>query len=171
MVDFFVLLNSGDFVLLNDGTSKVILNSTADNGVIVQGIHATQLISDPKRKLKQYELTAGGQISRVSILTATGKIQRLSVNPVTAKLSRISENVATSKITRLYEMVAKGTSYHKIKSVYTLGATAQIFAKDHTKETQYYHKKQLDKYVKESKVSKLRKIFDLYKEEAYDDDE
>lgn len=30
MADFFVLLNSGDYVLLNDGTSRVLLNSSTE---------------------------------------------------------------------------------------------------------------------------------------------
>lgn len=163
----FVLLNSGDYALLNDGTSKIILNEGAEEpGVIISGTHAIQVLGDPKPKLKQYELTAGGKISRVSVLMAFARIQRIVSFEAYARLLRVSESAATAKITRLHEHIATSDTFQRIRAEYSLDATASTFERNEDKERQARATDAVDRFVRESKVAKLKKLFDLYREES-----
>ena len=154
MADFFVLLNSGDYVLLNDGTSRVLLNSSTpavDNGVIISGQHATPLIGSiapPKRQtnIKEYELIALGKITRTVSILAKCTIIKIMMSEVRGRISRLfHENTALSKITRLIENInAKSFTY--------------------VNENDYQHAKKIQESRRIAKVKRLRSMFEEYKE-------
>lgn len=162
MEQSFLLLNSGDFVLLNSG-DKVLLNGDV-GGVGIVGTHATELIGRgrvQRRKRKQFELEATARISRSSLLTASAKLEKIFELYATGKLFRTLELFATGRITRLYEKVASGQTYQKIKRLYTLTASSDVFDKDESKKIEEF----VDRQSKGIKLSKLRKLFKIYKDE------
>lgn len=148
----FVLLNSGDFVLLNSG-DKVLLNeAVAAGGVDVQGTHALPVIGvvepRPKPRIKEFELTAIGKITRNSLFHATARLRRVLDFAALSKIIKPVETffTANSKITRAHGYLAEATTY----------------SADPQKELEWNRNNTIDRYVKESKVRKLKDLYDMY---------
>ena len=152
MPNFFVLLNSGDFVVLNDGTSKVILNSsTVEGGVVIENQHAVPLIGSiapPKRQtnIREFELIALGKITRTVSIFAKCTLIKIMISEVKGRISRLfTENTASSKITRLIE---------------------NINAKSYTfvDEKAYQHAKKIQESRRLTRIKRLRRLFEDYKD-------
>lgn len=152
MANFFVLLNTGDYVLQNDGSSRVLLNSStgAATGVIIDGTHATQLIGSiappkPKPRVKEYELIALGKVTRKITLRARGKLLKIIESVIKARISRTFTESARSKVTKLHEII-EAHSFHYLD------------------EKEYQHAKDIQERRRQAKAKRLRKLFEDFKD-------
>jgi hypothetical protein len=191
MVDCFVLLNSGDFVLLNDGTSKVIMNSCdapVDTGVIIEGTHPLPLIGSfdpkPKRRVREWALTALAKLTRRAPLPSTKtKISTRTESIVKARLSRIITESAVTKVTRLTTLPIDARSYHVIENKIHLSTrrlsehttqvkdtilhemTAKAYPYHKVDEKLFQHAKDIQQLRRQAKIAKLKEAFEDYKDE------
>lgn len=151
MADFFVLLNSGDYVLQNDGSSRVLLNSSTgvSTGVIIDGNHSMPLIGSfnprPAPRIREFELIALGKVTRKITLRATARIIKTLEAMVRARISRTFTESARSKVSKLWENI-EAHSFHYMD------------------EKDYEHARDIQERRREAKVKRLRKLFEDYKD-------
>ncbi len=98
-----VLLNNGDFVLLNDGISHVLLNThVAPIGVDIQGIHPVAdlrgITKKKKRRSVQIVMEAVGQISKIISFTGKARLFKQNTLHSSSQISRTIESRMVGKI-------------------------------------------------------------------------
>jgi len=166
MADCFILLNSGDKILLNDGVSALLKNSCDEvvvSGVTIEGTHATADLrgmgeGKKKKRVLVYTLEAYGQVSRQHQLTATAKTQRIVESTAIGKISKVTEAIATAKTVRVNSLLAEARVYSKgTKGIQDI-------------QDVYDRNNKTISYIREARKEKLKKMFDDYKEQ-FDVDE
>lgn len=149
-----VLLNNGDFVLLNDGSSQVLLNThVAPTGIRIQGTHPIVDLRGfgagrkPKRKSRQICIMVNGKISCVFLMPTKGKLFRQVETKFQSQTSRALNLKTLGKLWKSKHFETKFRIDKKTR--------IKIFGK---REAGIFEK------LKESKLKKIKKLFDVYKE-------
>jgi len=156
MTDCFILLNSGDKILLNDGVSRVLLNSCDGNqGVILQGDHAVAdlrgigLGKKKKRTVLVYTLEAHSRLSRLRMSTSTARLTVITESKATCRLLKISEAFGAAKLLQTQTVIAE----------------SMIFRRNNTLLEIYNRANRARNDLIEQKKDRLRKLLEEYRDE------
>lgn len=155
MTHSVVLLNDGTSqVLLNDGTSLLLLNAEGvGHGVDIQGIHPIVDLRGfgagrkPKRKSRQICIMVNGKISCIFPMPTKGKLFRQVETKFQSQISRIFNSKTLGKLWKSKHFETRFRLDKKTRIKIFGERQAKIFEK-----------------LKESKLKKMKKLFDAYKE-------
>jgi len=154
MVDCFILLNSGDKILLNDGVSALLKNSCEEvvvKGVQLEGTHAVADLrgiglDKKKDRVLVYTLEAYAQVSKIRTFRGAARILSITESVAKARLYKNREFVSKAQIIRNDSFIAESMIFHR-----------------DPKKREFYHRVALARNnMIEQKKYRLRKLFDEY---------
>jgi len=119
LADCIVLLNSGDELLLNDGTSNLLLNECEAVDTSTGGLLQKQRHRKPDILKGEAEIICIAQISSTVTLGVVGQIMAKLVMPLVSKISGLSECFTRGKICDNIDLVteARIASNQKLKTM------------------------------------------------------
>ena len=157
-----ILLNDGtSFLLLNDGTSKLLLNAhvaPSVGGVDIVGTHAVADLRGigagrrKKKRIRAIGIIMDGRISRLIVIPSTSKIFQKVILELKSKIAKIINPRVEGKLWK--------SNHYETKA--RIDKTTSLDIRGKLPFSVY--EKYLKKKLKESRLRKLKKLFDMYKE-------